>query len=433
MEFRVPFTRETYAGDRRPEHTVQAERLFHPDDPMTRSARCLRDRFDRDPHAIASAPGRVNLIGEHVDHRGGVVLPFAIDRRTAVAVSLAADGRTTIVADDLGIEACWEGGPPTTPVADPAHSFANHVLGVVAALQADHPEDGEVPPLSIAIASDLPVGGGLSSSAALEVAVGIAVSTTLGRPMPDVATLARAAQHAEHVWVGTPCGVMDMLASAAGEAARILRIDCNTLDIAPLPAPPTEDVAIVLLDSGVRHRLADGDYADRLDALDRVETAIGRPLRETTTTILHRTDLDPVDARRARHVVTEMARVDAMIRALGDADLHTVGDLLLAGQASLRDDFGVSTPEIDTLVEAAMRHRDRGVLGARMTGGGFGGWVVLLARRDHLASILEDVSSAFAARFGRIPSVIEVRPSDGARLEATPGRRVSYPRGRSDA
>lgn len=404
-----------------------------PMDPITRVERCFRDRFSAEPAVIATAPGRVNLLGEHVDHRDGVVLPFAIDRRAAIAVSLATDERTTIISDDLDLTFEHPGPPPDRPVTDAAAGFANHLLGVVDGLRSNGERGFEGRPLSIAIASDLPAGGGLSSSAAIEVATGLAIAAIHGLPIPDVGTLARIARRAEHDWVGTPCGIMDMLASAGGKAGRILAIDCGSLDLAELPAPAPEDFAFVLLDSGVRHRLADGGYASRIASLDRVESVVGTPLRSATLETLRTDSIDDVDRCRARHVITEMARVEAAIDALAETDLPRLGDLMFAGHDSLRDDFGVSTPELDLLVEACRGHRTRGLLGARMTGGGFGGWVVALVERSSMETILDDVLDDFAARFGRRPDLLEVRPSDGARVEATPGHPLSYPRRAEDA
>lgn len=396
-------------------------------DPAGRVIRRFRARFGREPSAVATAPGRVSLIGEHVDHRGGVVLPFAIDRRTAVAVAISTDNHTTIVADDLGVEARWPGGPPTTPVTEPHSTFANHVLGVLAAIDSS---PATRRPLSIAIASTLPVGGGLSSSAALEVATTLAVFAALEQPVPDIRTLVRIARRAEHDWVGIPCGVMDMLVSAAARRDRVLHIDCDTLDARPIRVPWSEDIAIVLLDSGVRHRLADGGYAERLATLDRVESRLGRPLRSLTLPDLVHESLGSTAMRRARHVVTEIERVRKMTHALHTADLSTIGRILFEGHASLRDDFEVSIPELDVLVDGARDRLDQGAIGARMTGGGFGGWVLLLARRDRVERLRAELANDFLTRFGREPAMMEVHPSEGARLEATSTRPVSYPPGR---
>ncbi len=395
-------------------------------DPMTRVGRCFRDRFSTEPLVVATAPGRVNLLGEHIDHRDGVVLPFAIDRRAAIAVSPATEGRTTIISDDLGLTFECPGPPPGRP--DPDAGFANHLLGVVDGLRSTGRLDFEPRPLSVAIASDLPAGGGLSSSAAIEVATGLAIAAIHDLPTPDVRTLAKVARRAEHDWVGTPCGIMDMLASAGGRAGRILAIDCGSLTLDELPAPSPDDFAFMLLDSGVRHRLADGGYASRLASLERVESVVGTSLKSASLDSLRTDSIDDVDRSRARHVITEMARVEAAVDALTRTDLARLGALMFQGHDSLRDDFGVSTPELDLLVEACRSRRGRGVLGARMTGGGFGGWVVALVERRSMKPVLHEVLDEFESRFDRRPELLEVRPSDGARIEATPGHPLSYPR-----
>jgi len=396
----------------------------------TRAGDALRDTCGSLPVGLASAPGRVNLLGEHVDHRGGVVLPFAIDRRVAVAAAISSDGRTRIVADDLGRIWTGDGPPPRSRIDDPDHDFVNHVVGMLASLPALAAVD--LPPLSIAIAGDLPIGAGVSSSAALEVATGLAVSQALGFDPPDVRTLAHAARRAEHDFVGTPCGIMDMLASAAGCAGRILRIDCETLSISTLPAPDPTRAVFAILDSGVRHRLADGGYAARLAALDRVERLIDRPLRDASLDELDAADLDPADRARARHVVTEVARVRDAEAALRDGDLDRLGRLLFEGHASLRDDFAVSVSEIDAIVDAARDRRGDGVLGARMIGGGFGGVVLLLLDRAAAPRVLRSIVDELGATTGRRPDPVVVAPSDGARIESTDVHGVSYPRGRPE-
>ena len=377
--------------------------------------------------AVASAPGRVNLIGEHVDHRGGVVLPFAIDRRITVAVGVSTDGRTRVIASDLGRAWTCDGPPPQSPLTDPRHAFVNHVAGMLVALPSL--AEVEVPPLTIAIAGDLPIGAGISSSAALEVAVGLAVSQALGLDLPDVGTLATAARRAENEFVGTPCGIMDMLASAAGRSGRVLRIDCATLGISTIPAPDPDRIVIALIDSGVRHRLSDGGYASRLEALDRVERAIGKPLRLATLDDLHPAGVDSTDLRRARHVITEIERVRAAETALRSGDLECLGDLLFDGHDSLRDDFGVTVPEVDLIVEAARHRRQDGVFGARMVGGGFGGSVLVVADRARSDDLLRGIVATIEPHLRDRPTPLVVEPAEGARVESTDRGPVSYPRG----
>jgi galactokinase len=288
------------------------------------------------------APGRVNLIGDHTDYTGGLVLPMAIDRWTTVR-GVRADG-------DVHLRSCQD--------ADPG--------AYVAAIAA---EMGTVLGIDGVIDSTVPVGAGLSSSAALEVAVALALGHD-GTPLE----LAQLCQRAEHRATGVPTGIMDQLASTSGVDGHALVIDCTTLAVTPVPLPP--DTEIVVVDSGQRRALVTSAYAERAAECAAAEAAIG-PLRQAVMADLSRID-DPVVRARARHVVTENERVRAFAAAVNDGDLAEAGRLMAASHASLRDDFAVSTPGVDALV--ARLHATPGVFGARMTGGGFGGCVVALAR-----------------------------------------------------
>jgi galactokinase len=308
--------------------------------------------------AGAFAPGRVNLIGDHTDHTGGLVLPMAIDLGTTV--------RGEPGGDVVSLRSPLEPDAAVVPldVGDPAAvspAWARYVAGVVAEVS---PETG----FSGTVATTLPVGAGLSSSAALEVAVALALGCE-GSPL----ALARLCQRAEQRASGVPCGIMDQLAAAAGVAGHALRIDCATLDVEPVPIPET--IEVVVVDSGQRRSLADSAYAERAEACQTAELLIG-PLREASLDDVARID-DPVVRRRARHVVTENARVDAFVHALRAGDRSGLADAMAASHASLRDDFAVSTPALDALVDVLAAAP--GVLGARLTGAGFGGCVVALA------------------------------------------------------
>ncbi len=368
-------------------------------------------RFGVPPTILASAPGRVNLIGEHVDYTGGLVLPFAIDARAAVALGAADDGRTVLLAPDLDAETSHAGPPPRRPETAPSRRFANHLLGVLNAA------GGSDVPIRALVTSDVPSGGGLSSSAAIEVAFATAWAGLDGE-VPDPTTLARLAMQAEHEFVGTPCGIMDMLVSAAGIAGAALRIDCRSLTWRPVPMPPEDEAVVLLVDSGVTHRLRDGGYAERRAACERAEATLGGSLRDATREDVAKAGLDPVDRRRASHVVEENARVDAMVAALASGDLETAGRILFDGHHSLRDRFEVSIPEIDHVVEIAERRVDAGCLGARLTGGGFGGNALVLVTTETLESNRRVIIEEFAARFGRPPATRVVRASDGAAMES---------------
>lgn len=310
---------------------------------------------------LARAPGRVNLIGDHTDHTGGLVLPLAIDRWTTVSGtaggtrlrlhSAQAEGRVDValpVHDPRTVQPAW--GRYAAAVA--------HVLHAATGLDA-------------AVTTDLPVGAGLSSSAALEVAVALALGASAHDDASRLAT-ALACQRAEHLATGVPCGIMDQLTSLAGRADHALLIDCDELSVTPVPLPPDVDVVVRFV---AARTLAGSEYATRVAECRAAEQVIG-PLREAAPGDWHRIH-DPVTRARARHVITENHRVHSMVEALGAGDLTRAGQLLVEGHASLRDNFGCSTRDMDDAVERWCA-RD-GVFGARMTGGGFGGCVVALA------------------------------------------------------
>jgi galactokinase len=308
----------------------------------------------------AVAPGRVNLIGDHTDHTGGLVLPMAIDLGTTVEGERGGDA--------VELRSDWSDDPAVVPIHAPDPSeveppWARYVAGVVAEVRPATGFRGTV-------TTSLPVGAGLSSSAALEIAVALA----LGADGPPLA-LAQLGQRAEQAASGVPCGIMDQLACAAGQAGHALRIDCTTLEVTPVPLP--DDLEVVVVDSGQRRSLATSAYAERAAACQAAQRQIG-PLRSAS---LHdvRSIADEVVRRRARHVVTENERVDVFAAALRAGDRRALGAAMAHSHASLRDDFEVSTPELEATV--ARVQLTPGVIGARLTGAGFGGCVVALVER----------------------------------------------------
>ena len=305
----------------------------------------------------AHAPGRVNLIGDHTDYLGGLVLPMAIDLGTTVegerggdVVELRSDSEPEPAIVPLDVE---------DPTAVAPH-WARYVAGVVAELR---PAEG----FRGTVTSTLPIGGGLSSSTALEVAVALAVGAT-----GSTQELAQACQRAEERASGVPSGLMDQLASIGGVEGHALLIDCRSLDLRPVPVP--EDVEVVVVDSGEAHALIGSPYAERRAQAEAAEAIVG-PLRDATTLALKEIE-DEVVAARARHVMTENARVWSFAEALTEGWLDEAGALMVASHASLRDDYEVSTPTLDALVDRLVA--TPGVYGARLTGAGFGGCVVAL-------------------------------------------------------
>ena len=309
------------------------------------------------------APGRVNLMGDHTDTTGGLVLPMAIDLGTTVVGTRG--GERVELRSDAEHEPAIVGLDGSQPPDAPA--WAAYVAGVVAEVA---PQQG----LRGHVTTTLPVGAGLSSSASLELAVALALGAE-----PDPRALALLGQRAEQAASGVPCGIMDQLTSAAGVAGHALRIDCHDLGIEPVPLPA--DVEVVVVHSGVPRTLAGSAYADRRRECEAAEGHIG-PLRLARPGDERSID-DAVLRRRARHVLTENQRVRDTAVALRAGDVEALGRLLAASHASLRDDFAVSVPAVDALVDRLAA--TDGVHGARMTGGGFGGCVVALARPGALA------------------------------------------------
>lgn len=383
---------------------------------ILRLAREFEGRFGRRPELASRAPGRVNLIGEHTDYNGGLVLPCAIDRDTLVLGARRGDGRFRVFSRELGAEADF--GAPAR-----SGSWIDYVQGVVFALAE---AGARVPGLDLAIASEVPEGAGLSSSAALEVALATLLARAAGEDLSP-RERARIAHRAESAFVGVACGVMDQLASALGREGAALRIDCASLDVREVPLP--EDAELLIADSGVRHRLAGGEYNQRRReceaALAAAKAAGLAPANAATLRALTAADLpalgrvlDPASLRRARHVLTENERVDVVCDALAKRDLPRAGAALRAGMESLQRDFEVSVPETEALCEIG--DAAPGVFGSRMTGAGFGGCTVHLVARASAEAAREAIAAGFARRYGRAPRSWLVRAARGAQMLTLP-------------
>ena len=359
---------------------------------------------------VVRAPGRVNLIGEHTDYNDGFVMPAAIGLEIRLAVLPTGDRRVAITLDDTGETRDFD----LDAIGPPSGTWIDYVAGTAWALAADgRPMTG----FRGLLASTLPRGAGLSSSAALEMAAALALlgQDAAGPPEPR----ALAGQRAENSFVGVQSGVMDQFASAAGVADHAVLLDCRSLGWRAVPLPLAE-CALVVCHSGSSRRLETSAYNERRAECDRAVAAIAtldpsvRSLRDVDETLLEaaRDRMDPVAARRARHIVEENARVLATERALAGGDLPEVGRLFAASHASLRDLFEVSSAELDALVEIATGVD--GVVAARLTGAGFGGSTVNLVRRDRVAALREAVERDYPVRTGLTPTVLEVDAVAGA-------------------
>ena len=352
----------------------------------------FRALFGRAPLVTASAPGRVNLIGEHTDYNGGFVLPVPLPQRTVVELAPRPDR----------VVRAWSSAAPVrleyvAGAERPGRGWLDYVQGITAALAGG---GHLLPGFDLRVTSDLPIGAGVSSSAALEVALLRALRDALGLPIDDVA-LALVAQRAENEFVGARTGVMDQMAASLGEPGKALFVDTLTLTHESLPLPA--DLELVVVDSGVSHAHAGGEYNERRVECEAACRLLDVPNLRAVADLAYRDLREPL-ARRVRHVVTENARVLAAVDALRAGDARTLGALLDASHASMRDDFEVSTPEVDALVEIAQADPD--VLGARLTGGGFGGAVVILACAATGTAVAARVARAYADRTRRGPTVL---------------------------
>ena len=371
----------------------------------------FRAAFGAAPDLIAAAPGRVNLIGEHTDYNDGFVMPMGIGVGTLVAARRRSDMVLRVAALDLGAIAEF-------PLADqvphaPAGDWSNYVRGVAAALAASGvPLRGA----DLAIAGNVPQGAGLSSSASLEVASGLALAALAGDPDHDRTALALAGQSAEHNYAGCQCGIMDQLVSARAEQGSAVLIDCR--DLTARAVQMDADLAVLIVHSGIRRGLVDGEYNLRRQQCEAAAAAMGvSALRDADTAMLvaGRETMDTVSYRRARHVITENARTLVAADALAEGDLASLGSLMSASHASMRDDFEITTPEIDRLAgQMSQFLGSRG--GARMTGGGFGGAVIAIARRSDIEALRDEVLRTYRTPDGAEPQVMIEVAAAGARL-----------------
>jgi galactokinase len=366
-----------------------------------KAARAYEKRFGGEPDLIASAPGRINLIGEHTDYNGGFVLPCAIDRRIAVAVGKGEGG---LYSADFE-----EAREPD----EKDDSWADYPRGVAWAMEEDR---YEIEPFEAAFAGDVPLGSGLSSSAAIEAATALALDALFGLDIgrKDLAVLC---QRAENDYVGVASGIMDQYASLLCRAGAALLVDCHSLEAKSVPLDlAAAGLALVVCDTRVERGLADTGYNDRRSTCENAARKLGiEELRDASEKDLDR--LSGEELKRARHVVSENARVLEAVEALKHNDFEAFGRLMYASHASLRDDYEVSTPELDTFVETAEQHDAKG---ARLTGAGFGGCAIALVPKARTDEVTGACEQAFTESNFEDPAFYEFVPAAGAELAENP-------------
>jgi galactokinase len=376
--------------------------------------RAFVDLYGSSPR-LFRAPGRVNLIGEHTDYNDGFVLPMAIDRETCVAASPRADRRVRIFSLNLDEHAEFD---LDHPGARERGIWLDYIEGIARALER---RGVRLAGADLVVSSDVPVGAGLSSSAALEVSAGLALASIAGVEVNRV-ELALAGQEAEHTYVGAKVGIMDQLIAALGRAGHALLIDCRTLETQAIPVDTT-DTLVVICDTRVKHELSASEYNTRRAECEQGVELLRRAgldgisaLRDVSEADLERHGhaLPDVVGRRCRHVVTENRRTLEAAEALKVGSLRGMGQLMYASHQSLRDDYEVSCRELDILVEIARALEDD-VLGARMTGGGFGGCTVNLVRRDRLENFSETIAREYTAAVGLTPGIYVSEAGEGAK------------------
>ncbi|HXN02828.1 MAG TPA: galactokinase [Candidatus Dormibacteraeota bacterium] len=367
----------------------------------------FRQAFGYPPGAVAVAPGRMNIIGEHTDYNEGFALPAAIDRHVAVALRLRRDGRVALRSDRYQAAVDLDALPSRRQ-----GNWGDYLVGVAREIDKHH---GAGPGFDVFVASDLPVGSGLSSSGALEVAGGVAMLAARGIEMPAL-EIARLCQSAENVFVGARTGIMDQFTALKARGGNAILLDCRSMQEEQVPLPDGR-LAWLLADSRVRHELAGSAYNQRRAECEAAAAAMGlASLRDATEPDLERIT-NPIEQHRARHVITENARVLQAADALRRRAPRGLGPILYASHESLRLDFAVSCRELDCLVELAAGMSQ--VIGARMMGGGFGGCVLVLLEATGTDDVEQHLAEGYADEFHKTPEFYRVRSVDGAMSERT--------------
>ena len=368
--------------------------------------------YGRPPRWIVAAPGRVNVIGEHTDYNDGFVLPMAIEFYSVMAADRPVDGRevitlrSTLEAEGATIDLC-------SPVVPTVPKWGNYPRGVVAGFQARGIQPGG---LDVLLHSTVPLGSGLSSSAALEVCTATLLEAVTGRTL-DPVEKALLCQKAEHDFAGVPCGIMDQFISALGREGHLLLLDCRTrkTEIVPMQDP---SVALLIINTNVKHELSGGEYAERRAQCEEAAKNLGvESLRDVTAGQLEagKSKMNETVYRRARHVIGEIVRTVDAAQGVRRSDWPAVGRLMYASHEALRDDYEVSCQELDVIVEIAKAIGDQGgVYGCRMTGGGFGGCCVALVKASSVDDITRKIAADYKVRTGIAATIFASRPAAGA-------------------
>ncbi len=385
------------------------------DQQLTQVLRQFEARFGRPATHAAVAPGRVNLIGEHTDYNDGFVMPMAIERQTVVVAAVNPDKTARLASTQLQgvaefpVDIDPANGITNAPIGMGDPSWSRYLRGVLAFSYTPQGFD-------LLLDSNVPAGGGLSSSASIEVATATLIEDMFGLTFNPV-NKALLCQMAEHRYGGAPCGIMDQFISVMGQKDHALLIDCRSFETAAAPLTD-ESVQVMIANSKCPHELSGNEYSERRSQCETAANVLGvTKLRDAKPEDLeaHKGEMDELVYRRAKHVIDENLRTLDALAALRTGDWATVGKLMFASHASLRDDFEVSTPELDTLVSIAEGWQDKGVIGSRMTGGGFGGCTVTLVKADAAEAFAQALSEGYQAKTGIEPAIFTTRPADGAR------------------
>ncbi len=382
----------------------------------------FRLRFSREPRYVVAAPGRVNLIGEHTDYNGGFVLPMALERYVVIAADRSLNSESVTGQPTAHVYSANKEEAASIQVGGQIQpgptKWSSYVQGVVAGFVAR----GMAPtPFEAVIRSSVPLGGGLSSSAALEVATATLLETMLGKPMEPV-DKALLCQEAEHKYAGVPCGIMDQFSSALCTADHLMLLDCRSqkVELVPFTDP---NITVLITNSNVKHELTGGEYAQRRSQCEAAAKILGvTTLRDATTQQLGaaRGQLEDVNHRRARHVIGEIDRTVRAAAAIRAGRWDEVGQLMYASHDSLRDDYEVSCKELDLLVDIAKEiGQSGGVIGSRMTGGGFGGCTVSLVQTSTATTVAQKLHDRYQKQTGIEPTLFTSRPGRGAHVLAS--------------